>query len=105
MWEQQILLRGWGYAVLDATSIQADNGAGLRGGIIGLADHGMERKPGKWGTLRAWAWGASRALDYLMSDDAVDAKGVGVMGHSRYGKAALVTMAYDTRFAIAYISS
>jgi hypothetical protein len=55
--------------------------------------------------LRAWAWGASRALDYFETDKAVDAKRVGIEGHSRYGKATAVTMAYDPRFAIAYISS
>ncbi|HSU31391.1 MAG TPA: hypothetical protein VLJ11_09155, partial [Bryobacteraceae bacterium] len=63
------------------------------------------RKLDDWGTLRAWGWGASRALDYFETDKAVDAKRVGIEGHSRYGKAALVTMAYDPRFAIAYVSS
>src|SRR6202012_3963798 len=55
--------------------------------------------------LRAWGWGASRALDYFETDKAVDAKQVGVEGHSRYGKATIVAMAYDSRFAIAYVSS
>ncbi len=55
--------------------------------------------------LRAWAWGASRALDYFETDKAVDAKRVGIEGHSRYGKATVVTMAYDPRFAVAFISS
>jgi hypothetical protein len=63
------------------------------------------RKVDDWGSLRAWAWGASRALDYFETDKSVNAKQVGIEGHSRYGKAALVTMAYDPRFAIAYISS
>ena len=55
--------------------------------------------------MRAWAWGASRALDYFETDKAVDAKQVGIEGLSRYGKATLVTMAYDPRFAIAYVGS
>ena len=55
--------------------------------------------------LRAWAWGASRTLDYFETDKSVDPRQVGIEGHSRYGKAALVAMAYDPRFAIAYISS
>jgi hypothetical protein len=104
-WQQQVLAQGWGYAELVPTSVQPDNGAGLTEGIIGLANKGEPRKPDDWGALRAWAWGASRALDYFETDSAVDAKQVGIEGHSRYGKAALVTMAYDQRFAIGYISS
>jgi len=104
-WQQQCLARGWGYALFYPTSLQADKGAGLTGGIIGLCNHGRPRRPDDWGALRAWAWGASRCLDYLETDPAVDARHVGIEGHSRYGKAALVAMAYDPRFAIAYISS
>jgi hypothetical protein len=104
-WQEQVLAKGWGYAELIPTSIQADNGAGLREGIIGLCNKGQYRKPEDWGALRAWAWGASRALDYLETDKEVDAKQVGITGHSRYGKAALVAMAYEPRIAIGYISS
>src|SRR6185369_2967734 len=92
-WQQQLLEKGWGYAILIPTSYQADNGAGLTQGIIGLVNKGQPRKPDDWGTLRAWAWGASRALDYFETDKTVDAKHVGIEGLSRYGKAALVTMA------------
>ncbi|MEO5922263.1 MAG: acetylxylan esterase [Bryobacteraceae bacterium] len=102
---QQLLAAGWGYAYLNPTSVQADNGAGLTKGVIGLVNKGMPRKPDDWGSLRAWAWGASRGLDYLETDKAVDAKHVGIEGVSRYGKAALVTMAYDTRFAVVLIGS
>ncbi len=104
-WQQQVLAKGWGYAIISPNSIQADNGAGLTKGIIGLMNKGQPRTVDDWGALRAWAWGASRALDYFETDKAVDAKQVGVEGHSRYGKATLVTMAYDERFAIAYVSS
>jgi hypothetical protein len=104
-WQQQVLAKGWGYAVITPTSVQADNGAGLTQGIIGLMNKGQPRKADDWGALRAWAWGASRALDYFETAEAVDAKQVGLEGHSRYGKAALVAMAYDPRFAIAYVSS
>src|SRR5579864_14173 len=104
-WQQQVLSRGWGYAQLVPSSIQADNGAGLSKGIIGLVNKGQPRKADDWGALRAWAWGASRALDYFENDKAVDAKRVGTEGHSRFGKAALVAMAYDDRFAIVYVSS
>jgi hypothetical protein len=89
-WKEQILAKGWGYAVLIPTSVQADKGDSLTRGIIGLVNKGQPRKPDDWGALRAWAWGASRALDYLETDPAVDAKRVGIEGLSRYGKAALV---------------
>ncbi len=106
LWEQEILEKGWGYAILSTMSIQAENGAGFRSaGIIGLVNKGQFRKPDDWGALRAWAWGADRAMDYFETDKSVDTKQVGLQGHSRYGKAALVTMAYDQRFAIAYVSS
>jgi len=104
-WQQQLLAKGWGYAILIPTSYQADGGAGLTKGIIGLCNKGQPRKPDDWGALRAWAWGASRALDYFETDKSVDAKRVGIEGLSRYGKAALVTMAYDQRFAIGFIGS
>ncbi len=102
---EQLLAAGWGYATLVPNSIQADNGGGLTKGIIGLVNKGQPRKPEDWGSLRAWAWGASRALDYLETDPAVDAKKVGIEGVSRYGKAALVTMAFDQRFAVVLVGS
>ena len=104
-WQEQVLRRGWGYALYVPTSVQADNGSGLTAGIIGLANQGRPRGAEDWGALKAWAWGASRALDYLQSDPAVDGAHVGIEGLSRYGKAALVAMAYDARFAIGFIGS
>ncbi|MDQ2798365.1 MAG: acetylxylan esterase [Armatimonadota bacterium] len=104
-WQQQVLAKGWGYAIYVPTSVQADNGAGLRQGIIGLCNQGKPRKPDDWGALRAWAWGASRALDYFQTDKAVDAKQVGLEGLSRYGKGVLVAMAYEPRFAIVFVGS
>jgi hypothetical protein len=104
-WQEQVIAKGWGYATFIPTSVQADNGDGLTEGIIGLMNKGQPRKLDDWGALRAWAWGASRVLDYFETNKAVDAKQVGLEGHSRYGKAVLVAMAYDQRFAIAYVSS
>ena len=104
-WQQQVLAKGWGYGIIVPNSIQADNGAGLTSGIIGLCNQGQPRKVDDWGALRAWAWGASRALDYFETDKSVDAKRVGIEGLSRYGKAAIVAMAYDERFAIGFIGS
>ena len=102
---EQLIAGGWGYALLDTSAIQADNGSGLTKGIIGLTNKGQARKPEDWGALRAWGWGASRGLDYLETDKSVDAKRVGIEGVSRYGKAALVTMAFDTRFAAVLVGS
>jgi len=102
---EQLIANGWGYAAINPGSIQADNGAGLTKGIIGLANKGQRRRPDDWGALRAWAWGASRGLDYLETDTAVDARKVGIEGVSRFGKAALVAMAYDQRFAAVLIGS
>jgi len=102
---EQLLAAGWGYATITPGSIQADNGAGLTKGIIGLVNKGQPRKPDDWGALRAWAWGAARGLDYLETDPVVDPKKVSIEGVSRFGKAALVTLAFEPRFALALIGS
>jgi len=104
-WQKQCIERGWGFAVIIPNSIQADSGSGLNRGIIGLCNKGQPRDPDDWGVLRAWAWGASRALDYFVTDPAVDAGQVGIEGVSRYGKASIVAMAYDQRFAAGLIAS
>ena len=101
----QLIADGWGVALLDTATVQADSGAGLRAGIIGLTNKGAPRTPEQWGALRAWGWGASRALDYLETRREVDAKHVGIEGVSRWGKAALVTAAFDQRFATVLIGS
>jgi hypothetical protein len=97
--------RGWGFAILNPVSYQKDDGGGLTEGIIGFDNQGEPRKLDDWGVLKAWAWGAGEAFKYLETDKAVDAKQVGLAGHSRFGKAVLVTMAYNPDFAIGYISS
>ncbi len=104
-WQEQVIARGWAYAILSTSTIQADNGAGLTKGIIGLVNKGQPRKPDDWGSLRAWAWGASRLLDHLETVPEVDAKRAVIEGVSRFGKASLVTMAYEPRFAIGFIGS
>lgn len=102
---EQLLANGFGYGVIVANSIQADNGGELDNGVIGISLRGKPRGPEDWGVLRAWAWGASRAFDQLAKDPQVDAKRIGIEGLSRYGKAALVTLAYDQRFAIGFVGS
>ena len=105
---QQALRKGWGYGSINPGSIQADNGGNaLRAGIIGLANKGQPRKPDDWGALRAWGWGLSKLIDYFEAnpDAKVDPKFVGIEGVSRYGKAALVTEAFDPRVGPALVAS
>jgi len=102
---EQIIMRGWGYASVSTASIQADNGQGLTCGIIGLVNKGQPRSLDDWGVLSAWGWGMSKVLDYFETDKTVDAKKVAVQGHSRDGKAALVALAYDERILTGFISS
>jgi hypothetical protein len=105
----QALSKGWGYGNINPGSIQADSGnnAALRQGIIGLANKGQPRKPDDWGALRAWGWGVSKLIDYFEAnpDAKVDPKKVGIEGVSRYGKAALVTQAFDPRVGVALVAS
>ncbi len=104
-WQQLVVERGWAAAQIVPTSVQADGGYGLREGIIGLCNQGEYRKPDDWGSLRAWGWGASEMIDYFRTDDRFDATKVAVEGVSRYGKAALVAMAFDQRIAAGFICS
>jgi hypothetical protein len=86
-WQQSATSPGWGYGYLVPASIQADSGASnqLRRGIIGLINKGEARKVDDWGALRAWAWGASRLMDFFTKDSRVDAKQVAFESHSRSG--------------------
>jgi hypothetical protein len=97
-----------GTAVLyfNAGALQPDNGESLTSYLIGLVNKGAWRKPTDWGTLAAWSWGISRFIDFFETDNSpADAKRVALTGHSRYGKATLVAMAYDERIAAAFPSS
>ncbi len=82
------------------TALQPDNSAGLTSYLIGYVNRGKWRSPDDWGALAAWSWGISRIIDYFEGSDEVDAARIGVTGHSRYGKATLVAMAYEPRIAI-----
>lgn len=122
--EDKLIKAGWGCATINPATVQADaggfqrnafggnpdanaqpTGAGLTRGIIGLTNLGQPRKPDDWGALRAWGWGASRAIDYFETEPGVDAKKVAIAGVSRYGKAAMVTMAFDERFGMGLLAS
>ena len=99
-----LLAKGWGYAKFDPKSVQADSGAGLTRGIIGLVNAGQPRQPDDWGSLAAISWGLSRTMDYLETDHDVDATRVGLQGMSRWGKATLVALAFEPRWAIGFVA-
>ena len=104
-WKEQLISKGWGYAIIVPYSIQADNGAGLTKGIIGLVNKGKFRKPDDWGALRAWAWGAGKAIDYFEKDKDIDTTRIAIEGLSRFGKAAIVAMAFEPRISLGFIGS
>jgi dienelactone hydrolase len=100
----EILAKGWGCAVASTYTVQPDSGSGFKDGVIGIVNKGAARKPDQWGALTAWSWGLSRVIDYLQTLPAVDAKRLGIEGHSRWGKTALLAAALDPRWSIVYAS-
>lgn len=96
--------QGWGLCIFNPGNIQPDNGAGLTDYLIGLVNKGNWRKPEDWGAIGAWSWGISRLIDYLLTDSRINPKGIGLSGHSRYGKATLYAAAFDDRISIAFPS-
>lgn len=96
---EEAIARGYAMAVFYNADLDPDNFDDFRNGIHGLLDNGS-RSEDSWGTLAAWAWGASRCMDYLETDKAIDSRKVAVLGHSRGGKTALWAGAEDQRFAV-----
>jgi hypothetical protein len=105
-WTQQALNKGWGYGTINPGSVQEDQNK-LREGIIGLTNKGEPRGPEDWGALRAWAWGVSCLIDYFEAnpDSGVDPTKVCITGVSRFGKAAIVATAFETRVAAGFVAS
>ena len=93
---EKILDHGYGLAVIDYTDVEPDFNGGMKYGVRSLYP---APGPDGWAAISAWAWGLSRAMDYLETARGVDAKHVAVFGHSRLGKTALWAGAQDTRFA------
>ena len=97
---EEVIARGYAIAVFSNADVDPDNFDEFKNGIHGLLDRGG-RQPDSWGTIAAWAWGASRCMDYFETDKDINSKKVAVVGHSRGGKTALWAAAEDQRFAMA----
>lgn len=96
---EEVIARGYAIAVFCNADVDPDEFDNFKNGIHGLLDRG-ERQPDSWGTLAAWAWGASRCMDYFETDKDINSGKVAVVGHSRGGKTAMWTGAEDQRFAM-----
>lgn len=97
---EDILAQGYGVATVFCGDLEEDNSEGWKTGIRTSLQKELNLKPSEWSAIGAWAWGLSKAMDYLETDAQIDAKKVAVLGHSRLGKAALWAAANDTRFAM-----
>jgi hypothetical protein len=101
-----ILARGYGYASFRYTQIEGDSRTNSMSLVrkLALPEGRIEPAADEWGTITAWAWGASKVLDYFETDRAVNAKRVALIGHSRLGKTALWAGARDPRFGLVFAS-
>jgi hypothetical protein len=99
---ETILARGYAIATLDAKDFCPDDKQRFREGVLSHLYPGRSGPPGpeEPGAIATWAWGLSRALDYLHCDRDIDPRRVAVIGHSRMGKTALWAGAQDQRFAL-----
>ncbi|HEU5118941.1 MAG TPA: hypothetical protein VFT74_20285, partial [Isosphaeraceae bacterium] len=100
----ELLQRGWGYASLKYGEIQPDRPDRWTEGVIGLSLRSGQSRPDpdEWGTISAWAWGVSRAIDFLESDPAINPRRIAITGASRLGKTVLWAAAQDERVAAVF---
>ncbi len=100
----ELLQRGWSYASLSYTDIQPDRPGQSQQGVIGLTlkEGQSQPAPDEWGTISAWAWGLSRAIDYFQTDKSVDPRQIAITGASRLGKTVLWAGAQDERVAAVF---
>ena len=94
---EEILDAGCGVLRIYYNDVAFDGEDGFSGGLAAMYD----REKYTWGKLQMWAFAACRALDHLLTDPRVDPHRIGVIGHSRLGKTALLAAASDPRFALA----
>ena len=97
---EKIIDRGYGLATAYYGDLEPDHPDGWKTGIRTTLKTELSINENEWSAIGAWAWGLSRIMDYLETDEAVDAKKVVITGHSRLGKACLWAAANDQRFAI-----
>lgn len=98
---ESIVARGYATAAFQVADIDPDEHDDFKNGLHGIFDTpGQPRSGDAWGTIAAWAWGASRCIDYFEEADDIDHRRVAVLGHSRGGKTALWCGAQDQRVAL-----
>ena len=106
---EEIVRRGYAALAFSNKEIAPDCDLGCVTGVFACFDDPAWRKSchrpfTAWATLSAWAWGASRVMDWIETEPALDAKRVAVVGHSRGGKTALLAGVTDGRFAMACVN-